>query len=142
MSRRSPALSAKGLPAEVELQQQRELLIPEEDSAPSSPPPRPHSVAEAEARLRRRQRYARYRAPPPPKTTFAAALMLIGGSALSLAGAALWLLEPAERERAYALLLIGGILFLPGSYASVNIFGAYMGWPGYSYDAIPSYDDD
>lgn len=35
-----------------------------------------------------------------------------------------------------------GAVFLPGSYASTNLLGAYLGWPGYSYDAVPSYDDD
>ncbi len=32
-------------------------------------------------------------------------------------------------------------VLLPGSYASFNLLGAYLGWPGYHYDSIPSYDD-
>jgi hypothetical protein len=40
------------------------------------------------------------------------------------------------------VLLVYTAVFCPGSYAAVNLYGAYMGWRGYSYDAIPSYDDD
>ena len=32
-------------------------------------------------------------------------------------------------------------VLLPGSYASLNLLGAYLGWPGYDYNSIPSYDD-
>lgn len=73
------------------------------------PKPPPPSAEEAEAALRRRVRYAQYRAPPPPKTTAAAAIMLVMGVTLTLAGGVLWWREPAERERAYAMLAIGGI---------------------------------
>ena len=31
--------------------------------------------------------------------------------------------------------------FLPGSYASWNLYGAYKGWVGYDYSQVPSYDD-
>lgn len=71
----------------------------------------------------------------------AAALMLVGGVVMALAGILLWFEQPSERQRAHAMLIIGAILLCPGSYASLNLFGAYMGWDGYSYDAIPSYDD-
>ena len=42
---------------------------------------------------------------------------------------------------AWLLLILGGITFLPGSYASWNLYGAYKGWVGYDYSHIPSYDD-
>jgi hypothetical protein len=32
-------------------------------------------------------------------------------------------------------------VFIPGSYASTQLYGAYMGWPGYDYCHIPSYDE-
>ena len=32
-------------------------------------------------------------------------------------------------------------VFIPGSYASTVLFGAWRGWPGYEYSMIPSYDD-
>lgn len=32
-------------------------------------------------------------------------------------------------------------VFIPGSYASTQLLGAYLGWPGYDYSYVPSYDD-
>ncbi len=32
-------------------------------------------------------------------------------------------------------------VFIPGSYASYILYGAYRGWNGYHYDQIPSYDE-
>lgn len=48
---------------------------------------------------------------------------------------------PKERDRGIAMLVVGSIAFLPGSYATFQLFGAWRRWPGYSYDAVPSYDD-
>jgi hypothetical protein len=31
--------------------------------------------------------------------------------------------------------------FLPGVYACVVLLGTYLGWSGYNYDILPSYDD-
>ncbi|CAM9606465.1 unnamed protein product [Ascophyllum nodosum] len=88
---------------------------------------------------RTRLRYTRYKRPPPPKTTLAAATMLIVGVVLALLGAGhFW---RGDSSRGGSHLLIGGLLVLPGSYASLNLLGAYLGWPGYNYDSIPSYDD-
>jgi len=35
------------------------------------------------------------------------------------------------------LLIIGGIMLLPGGYASSILFGAWMQWPGYHYHQVP-----
>lgn len=35
-----------------------------------------------------------------------------------------------------------GIVFIPGSYASVVIFGTWSGWRGYDYNQIANYDED
>jgi hypothetical protein len=85
-------------------QQQKEPLLNQQAAAAAK-----ESTAETESRLRRRQRYNRRRKPPPPKTTLAAVLMTTGGIAMSVAGVTLWFTDPDERERAYALLVIGGI---------------------------------
>ena len=37
-------------------------------------------------------------------------------------------------------LVIAAIALCPGVYSSVNIYGAYRGWRGYSMDQLPSYD--
>lgn len=31
--------------------------------------------------------------------------------------------------------------FIPGSYASYQLYGSFKGWKGYDYSQIPSYDD-
>ena len=33
------------------------------------------------------------------------------------------------------------LAFIPGSYATFQLYGAYKGWKGYRYDAVPSYDE-
>jgi len=38
------------------------------------------------------------------------------------------------------MLVIAAIALCPGVYSSVNIYGAYRGWRGYSMDQLPSYD--
>jgi hypothetical protein len=85
-------------------QQQKEPLLNQQAALAAK-----ESTAETESRLRRRQRYNRRRKPPPPKTTLAAVLMTTGGIAMSVAGVTLWFTDPDEKERAYALLVIGGI---------------------------------
>lgn len=40
------------------------------------------------------------------------------------------------------MIILGFILLLPGSYASSLIVGSYLGWEGYRYENLPSYDDD
>lgn len=82
------------------------------------------------------------RGPPPPKTTLAALLMLCVGTILLCVGLGIrWHTDPKEKERGLALIILGTLLFIPGSYASFQLYGAWAGWPGYSYAYIPSYDD-
>jgi hypothetical protein len=46
-----------------------------------------------------------------------------------------------EFDRAVAMIVVGALAFVPGSYAVWNLVGAARGWRGYSYDHLPSYDD-
>mmetsp|Transcript_10775 Transcript_10775/g.37543 ORF Transcript_10775/g.37543 Transcript_10775/m.37543 type:complete len:110 (-) Transcript_10775:34-363(-) len=46
-----------------------------------------------------------------------------------------------DRERAIAMIVLGSICFLPGSWASYNLYGTWKRWPGFRYDYVPSYDD-
>jgi hypothetical protein len=46
-----------------------------------------------------------------------------------------------ERDRGIAMIVVGALSFIPGSYAVWNLYGAWRGWSGYSYDHLPSYDD-
>ena len=49
--------------------------------------------------------------------------------------------EAGGRERAVSMCAVGAIAFLPGSYATWHLYGAWRRWPGYSYDLVPSYDE-
>ena len=93
---------------------------------------------------RRINKWKKVKKLPPPKTTIAAVLMLVTGTIFLVLGASItWgrFHSKLERDRGIAMLVIGFMTFLPGSYASFNLYGAYYGWPGYSYTSIPSYDD-
>ena len=46
-----------------------------------------------------------------------------------------------ERDRGIAMCTVGALAFLPGSYATWHLYGAWRQWAGYSYDMIPSYDE-
>lgn len=37
-------------------------------------------------------------------------------------------------------LILDGLAFIPGSWASYNLIGAIRGWTGFSYRSVPSYD--
>ena len=41
----------------------------------------------------------------------------------------------------FTLFLLGFITFVPGSYATFNLWGAFRRWPQYDYDQVPSWDD-
>ena len=73
------------------------------------------------------------------RTIMAAILLFLVGSVM------LWLgseaLRSGDREKALALLVLGGLTFLPGSYASAVVLGAALGWRGYRVEDLPSYDD-
>ena len=82
------------------------------------------------------------------RTVTAALLFFVTGSLMLYFG----LLELREsgrpgadaqaRERGLAMLVVGGLTFLPGSYAVAVLLGAWLGWQGYSYDTLPSYDEE
>jgi hypothetical protein len=46
-----------------------------------------------------------------------------------------------DKDRGIAMVVLGSIAFLPGVYACWVLLGAYLRWPGYSYDQLPSYDE-
>ena len=41
-----------------------------------------------------------------------------------------------------SMIILGAIMFIPGSYGSFIIYGTYRGWHGYSYSQIPNYDEE
>jgi len=75
----------------------------------------------------------------PVRTAITAAFLLTIGVVFSSIGLATVFTKGVSE--AIPFLTIGAIGFLPGSYASIMLWRAYRGYPGYSYEMIPSYDD-
>eukprot|EP01084_Bolivina_argentea_P273086 465105_1 len=75
----------------------------------------------------------------PPKTTLMAIFLLIFGICFLLTGFITWL--ELGTYAAIPFWTLGGVTFIPGSYASTIIFCTWMGQRGYRYDLIPSYDE-
>ena len=77
----------------------------------------------------------------PIKTCCAAIVLFTIGTFMLYYGIPEWWKGGAARERGTAMIVLGSLTFIPGSYATVQLYGAYQQWPGYRFDAIPSYDD-
>ena len=67
-----------------------------------------------------------------------AIFLLVIGVIFSISGLVVWI-EWGTYE-AIPFWIMGGIGFIPGSYASIVILRAYLGHKGYTYDMLPSYD--
>ena len=90
--------------------------------------------------LHRCQKKYMYSTPPPFYTTIAAIIMFSAGSVfLALGLASIW--RGDDLGRNISLLTLGSLLFIPGSYSSLILYGSWVGWNGFSYDQVPSYDD-
>ena len=73
------------------------------------------------------------------KTVMAAVILFAVGSVM------LWLGSQAlfvDRDRGIAMLVLGSLTFIPGSYATWTLIGAWCRWRNYHYSDLPSYDDD
>lgn len=94
---------------------------------------------------RMRARLVRQDRTLPPKTTLWVLTLLIFGSVFIVLG----VLEivksifgaKVDEGVGIGMLVLGTLMFLPGSYGTLVVYGAYRRWDGWSYDQIPSYDD-
>ena len=75
----------------------------------------------------------------PIRTTLMAVGLFIFGVIFIITGFIVW--WQWGTFDAIPFWTLGGITFIPGSYASGVILWTYMGYKGYRYDQIPSYDD-
>jgi len=75
----------------------------------------------------------------PLRTGLTAIFLLFVGVLFGSIG--LWKFLTQGLSAAVPFLTIGGIGFIPGSYHVVFLFYAWMRYPGYSYDLIPTYED-
>ena len=80
---------------------------------------------------------------PPPKTTFAAAMLLFWGTVMLSLGLGFYFggKDKDDYDRGLAMLVLGGLMFLPGSFSSWTLLGAYLQWRDFDYAQVPSYED-
>eukprot|EP01039_Chlorochromonas_danica_P000804 gene804-873_t len=80
----------------------------------------------------------------PIRTTIAGVVLFLGGIIFLAVGLSIMFSSTRShgKDRGTLLVILGSVMFLPGSYASVIIYGSFKGWPGYDYSLIPSYDDE
>ncbi|GAB9472658.1 hypothetical protein Gpo141_00009831 [Globisporangium polare] len=74
----------------------------------------------------------------PVRTGMAAVSLFALGSVLIFVSTRIGL---DGEHRGLSFLILGLIAFIPGSYASYQLYGSFKGWKGYDYSQIPSYDD-
>jgi len=82
-------------------------------------------------------------APPPPralpkKTLAVAVFLLLTGISCMIAG---FVRLATGQNGSLALLIIGGIAFLPGAYQTYVIYKAWRGAPGFNFSMVPSFDE-
>lgn len=75
----------------------------------------------------------------PWRTMAVAAVLFATGVTFLLLGALhFW---ERDRETGVVFLVIGGLCFLPGSYASYNLWHAWRGTPGFHFHHMADFDD-
>ena len=101
-----------------------------------------------DALLRARPRYVNpQRNALPPRTTIWVLLMLLFGTVLVTLGIGqhydYWFGE-SDTEVRFGLSMIGlgSFMFIPGSYGTYILYGAYSRWDGFLYSQLPDYGDN
>ncbi|KAF2359236.1 Protein of unknown function DUF872 transmembrane [Trinorchestia longiramus] len=89
---------------------------------------------------------AQFKAPEtkiPWKSVILAVVLLVLGSLLLIVGSLLVTGHIHEQysDRTWPLIILGAIMFIPGSYHSYICYYAFKGYDGYSFESIPSFDD-
>ena len=83
----------------------------------------------------------RGRRAPPLKTAICALLLFTGGTVFLILAIFDFMHRFRGWEKTWGYLSLGLIMFIPGSFSTYTLTGAYLGWRGFSYDQVPSYDD-
>ena len=97
--------------------------------------------------LRNRARVSRSsRQQLPPRTTLWVLALLVFGSVFLILGVSEYMTSifqmGGDTSVGLSMIVLGALMFVPGSYGSFIIYGTYRGWTGYSYNQIPNYDED
>eukprot|EP01041_Mallomonas_annulata_P012285 gene12285-25838_t len=92
--------------------------------------------------VRQRVRMVTINRSPPPRTTIAAIVLLLGGVIFLSVGCSIFVqTSGTDQDRGIAVIVLGCLMFIPGSYASTVLYGSWAGWEGYEYNMVPSYDE-
>jgi len=86
------------------------------------------------------EQYDFRKSPRVRSSVLAALLLVLGGLLLTTLGLAMYAAGHEKMDWVPAIVL-GGLCLIPGSYASYLAWGAYKQWRGFSWDAIPSYQE-
>ncbi|KAA0202443.1 hypothetical protein HAZT_HAZT006296 [Hyalella azteca] len=89
---------------------------------------------------------AQFKAPEtriPWKSVWFAIVLLVIGTVLLVVGSLLVTGHIHEQysDRTWPLLILGALMFIPGSYHSYICYYAFKGYEGFSFENIPSFDD-
>lgn len=83
---------------------------------------------------------------PPPKIPYKAIILavvlFVVGSVLIIVGSLLLTgyIDTAYSDRTWPVLILGSMMFIPGSYHVHLAYKAWKGHPGYSFDDIPEFE--
>jgi hypothetical protein len=96
---------------------------------------------------RQRPRVLHQRAGLPPRTTIWVLCMFSLGTTLILLGLGQYYdswfgKEGKDGSIGLSMIGLGSMMFIPGSYATYILYGAWNRWDGFTYNLIPDYGDN
>jgi len=83
---------------------------------------------------------------PPIRTSIAAVVLLLLGSAFMTLGIVDMFyrinygIGMGQLEKTWGFLGLGLIMFIPGSWSTYTLWGAWNRWRGFDYSQVPSWD--
>ena len=82
----------------------------------------------------------------PPRTTLWVLIMLTVGTVMLVLGFGAYYdewfgEEEVEASVGLSMIGLGALMFIPGSYGSYTLYGAWNRWEGFAYNNIPNYGD-
>lgn len=88
---------------------------------------------------------AQFEAPPqriPWKALSLAAFLFVVGTSLLIVGSLIVTghIDTKYSDRLWPMIVLGGIMFLPGAYHMRIAYYAYKEYPGYSFSDIPEFE--
>ena len=102
----------------------------------------PEEASESESEDFVSKQFEKRSARVPWRAIIYAAVLLVGGTVLLVLGSLIVTghLDPeVHGERFWPLILLGGLLFIPGSYHTYFAYKAFSGDPDWSFDEFPDF---